>query len=59
MIGSKNMQLCIFVPFAYGFMLLKLWNRNINVIENKHAKNYSSLSCISPSQSANSQFDYD
>lgn len=27
--------------------------------QNKHAKNYSSLSCISPSQSANSQFDDD
>lgn len=38
-------------------MLVKLLN--INTIENKHGKNYSSLSCISPSQSANSQFDDD
>lgn len=29
------------------------------MIENKHGKNYSNLSCISPSQSANSQFDDD
>lgn len=40
-------------------MLLKLLNINISMIENKHAKNYSSQSCISPSQSANSQFDDD
>lgn len=49
--GSKEIQLCRFVVFAYGLTLFKLLNvlTYTYMLEIKHCKNYSILSCISSS----------